>query len=257
MYLAKHKGETLGRMMHRIVRQRRFSFRRPHKTLKKNSTSLQAMSTLCQQYTCVHLQCRRDNSVLRRLAHSNYKRAWYEERRYDQDPRAIGESDRTVIVSAAGKTYDRCTFLRLVWWACQREVKAIRNKLQAAVMNSAWWMLEYGLTPSLTRPGMNLLMIPSRERLHSTSTTSNVTPGNVVLWDGDGPFSKNTTSILGAARGYYVSFFQQNLRTKTLYNELSVVGSGGGIPLSERLLKRQRMSAPEKLKRRVDRVVAA
>ncbi|KAG4039600.1 hypothetical protein PC123_g24854 [Phytophthora cactorum] len=51
--------------------------------------------------------------------------------------------------------------------------------------------------------------------------------------------------------------FQQKLRAITLSFELNAVGSSGHLPLRERLLTIQRMSAPEKRKRLVERVIAA
>ncbi|KAE8999978.1 hypothetical protein PR003_g13540 [Phytophthora rubi] len=51
--------------------------------------------------------------------------------------------------------------------------------------------------------------------------------------------------------------FKQKLRAITLSYELSAIRESNRVPLRERLLKLQRLPAPEKRKRLVERVVAA
>uniref|UniRef100_H3H0V4 DDE-1 domain-containing protein n=1 Tax=Phytophthora ramorum TaxID=164328 RepID=H3H0V4_PHYRM len=71
------------------------------------------------------------------------------------------------------------------------------------------------------------------------------------------PLPKNTTSVLQPLDVGVMGPFNQKLRAITLSYELSAVRESNRVPLCERLLKLQRLPAPEKRKRLVERVVAA
>ncbi|KAE8882742.1 hypothetical protein PF003_g33243 [Phytophthora fragariae] len=71
------------------------------------------------------------------------------------------------------------------------------------------------------------------------------------------PLPKNTTSVLQPLDVGVMGPFKQKLRAITLSYELSAIRESNRVPLRERLLKLQRLPAPDKRKRLVERVVAA
>ncbi|KAG2788155.1 hypothetical protein JG687_00014073 [Phytophthora cactorum] len=68
---------------------------------------------------------------------------------------------------------------------------------------------------------------------------------------------KNTTSVLQPLDVGVMGPFKQKLLAITLSYELSVVRSSSHVPLRERLLQLQCLSAPKKRKRLVERVITA
>ncbi|KAG3029327.1 hypothetical protein PC120_g4349 [Phytophthora cactorum] len=71
------------------------------------------------------------------------------------------------------------------------------------------------------------------------------------------PLPKNTTSVLQPLDVGVIGPFKQKLCAVMLSYELSIVRSSSHVSLRERLLQLQCLSAPEKRKRLVERVITA
>ncbi|EEY62262.1 uncharacterized protein PITG_14187 [Phytophthora infestans T30-4] len=232
--LARNKEESLGRLIRWLIYQQGFSFRRPTKSIL-STVDLEAE----QRAFASQVGTKVNATYARSCIFNADETAVY----YDAKPtriiseRGAKKSLRPVIIFK-GKPGGRV----------EEEVRGISSRVVTAVQRNAWmdsrlWLETFvedswGCFMSSTHPGPMALYVDNLQ-CHLV------------------PLPKNTTSVLQPLDVGVMGPFKQKLRAITLVFELGAVAPSGHLPLRERLLAIERMSALEKRKRLVERVIAA
>ncbi|KAG3234808.1 hypothetical protein PI124_g20140 [Phytophthora idaei] len=247
-YLAKNKEESLGRMMRRIVRRRGFSFRRPTKSIL-STQDLEA-------------EQRKFPSEVGAKVKATYERSCI----FNADETAVYHDDTpTRIISERGskkgvkiKGRAPCPhFKGQPGGRVEEKVQGISNRVVTAVQKNAWmdaqaWLDTFveeawgGFVSDVT-PGPLALYVDNLKCHVSTEAQEALAAWGTEMV----PLPKNTTSVLQPLDVGVMGPFKQKLRAITLSYELIVVHSSSHVPLRERLLQLQCLSAPEKRKRLV------
>ncbi|KAF4147245.1 DDE superfamily endonuclease [Phytophthora infestans] len=251
--LARNKEESLGRLIRWLIYQQGFSFRRPTKSIL-STVDLEAE----QRAFASQVGTKVNATYARSCIFNADETAVY----YDAKPtRIISERGAKKSVKIRGRT--RSERARKPGGRVEEEVRGISSRVVTAVQRNAWmdsrlWLETFvedswGCFMSSTHPGPMALYVDNLQCHVSTEPEDALATWGTELV----PLPKNTTSVLQPLDVGVMGPFKQKLRAITLVFELGAVAPSGHLPLRERLLAIERMSALEKRKRLVERVIAA
>ncbi|POM67174.1 LOW QUALITY PROTEIN: hypothetical protein PHPALM_16865 [Phytophthora palmivora] len=252
-YLAKNKEERLGRMTRRFIYQHGFSFRGPQKAeqLKfANETGAKEKHHRDCLFNAEETAVLYDGTPTRTISERGWKK---------------GVQITHCTTGGAGHRQKGTAPHHLLGQPdgrVEEEVRNIPSKVMTTVQKNAWmdsrvWhdaFIEglWAIFVSYTAPGP-VALYPDNLKCY----VNRVPRSSSCLGTEAVPLPKNTTSMLQPLDLGIVGPFKQKLRALKLTYELGALRAGDSIPLHERLLTLQCLSAPEKCRRLVERVAAA
>ncbi|KAF4145862.1 DDE superfamily endonuclease [Phytophthora infestans] len=272
-YLLTRQEDSLRRAIRRVALSRGFSFRRATKTIISTQELLAE-----QQRFSAEVGAEIKKAYQREYVFNADETAVY----YEEDPGIIlaergqsksarvkgrRRSDRASVlltVSAAGKKLKPLVIFRgQPGGTIERDMTAYSNQVLVTVQQSGWMDTRVWNETFINGQWAEFVCdeFPDPLAIYVDNLKCHVSETAQEAFASWGtelvPLPKNTTAVLQPLDVGIMGPFKKKLRSLTLSYNLTSIQRNGSLPLRERLLALKRMSADEKRKLLVDRVVTA
>ncbi|KAF4149171.1 DDE superfamily endonuclease [Phytophthora infestans] len=272
-YLLTRQEDSLRRAIRRVALSRGFSFRRATKTIISTQELLAE-----QQRFSAEVGAEIKKAYQRECVFNADETAVY----YEEDPGIIlaergqsksarvkgrRRSDRASVlltVSAAGKKLKPLVIFRgQPGGTIERDMTAYSNQVLVTVQQSGWMDTRVWNETFINGQWAEFVCdeFPDPLAIYVDNLKCHVSETAQEAFASWGtelvPLPKNTTAVLQPLDVGIMGPFKKKLRSLTLSYNLTSIQRNGSLPLRERLLALKRMSADEKRKLLVDRVVTA